>query len=50
MNYEKPKIQVLNLALDKAIASAQAGIGTWLVNQGFEADAANNITTYEVNS
>jgi len=47
MNYEKPKIQVLNLALDKAMAS---GLGNWLVDQGFEADAANNITTYEVNS
>ena len=47
MNYEKPKIQVLNLALDKAIAS---GLSEWLDVQGFEADAANNITTYEVNS
>ena len=48
MNYEKPKIQILNLALDKAIASS--GLGQWLQVQGFQEDAENNITTYEVNS
>ena len=49
MNYEKPKIQVLNLALDKAMASA-SGLSDWLQSQQFDEGAANNITTYEVNS
>ena len=48
MNYEKPKIQILNLALDKAMASG--GLEDWLSTQGFDADATANITTYEVNS
>ena len=48
MKYEKPNFQTLNLALDKAIASS--GLEGWLSTQGFEADAASNVTTYEVNS
>lgn len=48
MNYEKPKIQILNLALDKAIAST--GLGDWLSEQNFDANTAGHITTYAVNS
>lgn len=48
-NYQKPQLKILNIALDKAIASAP-GLSDWLVTQNFDANAANNITTYEVNS
>ena len=48
MNYEKPKIQILNLALDKAMAST--GLGGWLQEQQFDANTADHITTYAVNS
>lgn len=47
-NYQKPQFNILELALDKAIASS--GLVDWLSTQGFDADATANITTYEVNS
>lgn len=49
MKYEKPKLQILNLALDKAIANA-SGLSDWLSANQFDQDVANNITTYVVNS
>ena len=48
MKYVKPQLQILGLALDKAVASG--GLDAWLEGNGFEASAQNNITTYEVNS
>ena len=48
MNYVKPKIEILNLALDKAMASG--GLGGWLEEQQFDTNTEDHITTYEVNS
>lgn len=48
MKYVKPELKTDVFCIQETIAAG--GLANWLDTQGFDASAANNITTYEVNS
>ena len=48
MKYVKPELKTDVFCIQETIADG--GLGQWLDDQNFDASAANNITTYEVNS
>lgn len=48
MKYVKPELKTDVFCIQETIADG--GLSTWLGTQGFDSSAANNITTYEVNS
>ena len=48
MKYVKPELKTDVFCVQETIADG--GLGQWLDDQNFDASAAKNITTYEVNS
>ena len=49
MKYLKPELKFEALVPTKRIA-ADVGLSSWLEQEGFDPDAQDHITTYEVNS
>ena len=49
MKYVKPELKFEALVSSKTIA-ADVGLSSWLDQEGFDPDAQEHITTYEVNS
>lgn len=47
MKYEKPQLILKEYISLKPMAS---GLGEWLNDSGYDSDAADHISTYEINS
>ena len=48
MKYEKPKINFIDITFDKEISSG--GLSDWVVNNGYQANVTDHITSYAINS